>query len=267
MGRHHPGFKVVRQDSETYGQADEYQDESDPGEDLDRVVVPETSCYCFACRGGVPEEARDQSRVPIPPPELHRHLDERQVLVHRLDEGLLHVGVVAGEVHPAGGVAGEGTKTCLGIPDRPAGHPTGHPGGEFVAPDLPAGHVVEGVDLAVADDDIGLPVEDGPEELRDLSSVVLEVGVGVDDDIRPEFYGGIQAVPEGLCEPEVPLVGDDVVGAGVQCGFHRVVGRAVIDDEYLDPVDPVHGAGDLPDDITDGVFFIVCGDCYDEFHA
>ncbi|WP_342771219.1 MULTISPECIES: hypothetical protein [unclassified Methanoculleus] len=61
--------------------------------------------------------------------------------------------------------------------------------------------MVEGVDLAIADDDIRLSIEDGLEELRDLRSVVLEVGVRVDDDVGPEPAAGISPCFTGIDRP------------------------------------------------------------------
>ena len=61
--------------------------------------------------------------------------------------------------------------------------------------------MVEGIDLAVADDDIRLSVKDGLKKFRYLRSVVLEVGIGVDDDVGPEPAAGISPCFTGIDRP------------------------------------------------------------------
>ena len=69
------------------------------------------------------------------------------------------------------------------------------------------------LDLAVADDHVGVAVEDGRDELADVPTVVLVVGVGVDDHIGAELQARVQAGLEARGEALVVGEADDVVDA------------------------------------------------------
>jgi len=62
-----------------------------------------------------------------------------------------------------------------------------------------------------------LPGQHGGDQGRDVVAGILVVGVGVDDDIRPQAQAGVDAALEGAGQPQVLRVADDVadtVGRG-----------------------------------------------------
>ena len=93
------------------------------------------------------------------------------------------------------------------------------------------------LDLAVADDHVGVAVEDGRDELADVPTVVLVVGVGVDDHVGAELQARVQAGLEARGEALVVGEADDVVDAQLARHLDRAVGRAVVDHEPLHLVD------------------------------
>ena len=93
------------------------------------------------------------------------------------------------------------------------------------------------VDLAVADDHVGAPVEDRAHEPGDVRPVVLVVGVGVDDHVGAELQRGVDAGLEAGGQALVVGQAHEVVDAVRARHRDRLVGRAVVDDEPLDDVE------------------------------
>src|SRR5438067_2318185 len=52
-------------------------------------------------------------------------------------------------------------------------------------------------DVASANDEVGLMLEDGQHQALDVRAAVLVVGVGVDDHVRAELEGCVDACLEG----------------------------------------------------------------------
>ena len=98
-------------------------------------------------------------------------------------------------------------------------------------------------DLAVAHDHVGGAGQHGADELGHVAAVVLVVGVGVDDHVGAQLQGGVQAGLEGGGQALVVGQAHDVVDAVRACHLNRVVGRAVVDHQPLDGVEPVQLAG------------------------
>ena len=97
--------------------------------------------------------------------------------------------------------------------------------------------VLDEVDLAVGDDDVGPPLDDRPDEVGDPLLRVLVVAVGVDDDVGAELEGVVDAVLEGAGQPLVAGVPHEVRDAERAGDLDRPVGRAVVDDDDDDLVD------------------------------
>ena len=85
------------------------------------------------------------------------------------------------------------------------------------------------------------PRDDRRDELGDVGALVLVVGVGVDDHVGAELQAGVEARLERRREALVVRQPDDVVDAVLAGDLDRGVGRAVVDDQPLDGVEP----GDL----------------------
>ena len=228
-------------------------------------VRPHNRQTCPLC---ISENIRDQPRrSPRPLPEQDRHLSIHKPQIRRLDQRLLHIGVVRHHVQPHRSIPGERPEPRLPIRDRQPRDVSSDPGRHPVADRLLEGHLLDGALRPGAENEVGLVVEDGPDQLRDLGAVVLAVSVGVDDDVRTHREGGLEAGPEARCEALVLLEADDRVGTGTPGFLDRPIRRAVIDDEDFDGVDTGDGPGNLTDDGRDRLFFIVGRDHYDEFHG
>ena len=103
--------------------------------------------------------------------------------------------------------------------------------------------VLDRVDLAVADDHVRVTAENRRHELWDIRTLVLVVGVGVDDHVGAELEAGVEAGLEGRCQALVVGQADHVVDAGRARDLDRAVRRAVVDDQPFDGVESVDLAG------------------------
>jgi hypothetical protein len=100
-------------------------------------------------------------------------------------------------------------------------------------------------DVAVADADIGLAVQQRRQQLRDVGGGVLVVGVGVDDEIGAGLERGVDAGGESGGEPLVATQPDDVIDAAGTRHVRRPVARPVVDDQHLDDVDAGNRLGQI----------------------
>ena len=121
------------------------------------------------------------------------------------------------------------------------------------------------LDVAVADDDLGRPVDDRLHDLDDVGPDVLVVGVGIDDDVRAEAQRRVDAGDERRSEAAVAHEANDVIGAGLACRGDGAVRRAVVDHQRLDPAEAVDPFREIGNRTGDGRFFVVCGNLDDEF--
>ncbi len=101
-------------------------------------------------------------------------------------------------------------------------------------------------DVAVADDDVGLALEQGLEQRRNLVPGVLIVGVGVDDEVGAAFERGVDAGGERRRQALVAAQPDDVIDAGRARDIGRAVARSVVDDQDFDDVDARDGIAAVP---------------------
>ena len=120
------------------------------------------------------------------------------------------------------------------------------------------------VDLAVADDHVGLAGEDRRDQLRDVGARVLVVGVGVDDDVGAELQAGVEPGLEAGREPLVVGQPDDVLDPAFARHLDRAIGRAVVDHEQLDRVEAVEGARQVGDRRRQRLFLVQAGDLDDQ---
>src|SRR5580692_711905 len=108
--------------------------------------------------------------------------------------------------------------------------------------------------------------EDRGDELRDVAAVVLVVCVGVDDHVRAELQAGIEPGLEREREPLVVRQPDDVVDPVLARDLNRAVGRAVVDDQPLDGVEPWDRARQRGERHRELGFLVETGNLDDELH-
>ena len=99
------------------------------------------------------------------------------------------------------------------------------------------------LDLAIADHNVGAAGDDRFHQLKDVFAAVLVVRIGVDDDVSAKLQTRVHACLEGDSEALVRVEADDVVDAALTRDLGRVVGRAIVDDQPLDSLEPGHLAG------------------------
>ena len=120
--------------------------------------------------------------------------------------------------------------------------------------------------LAVAHDHVGAAFEDRAHERRDVGGAVLVVGVRVDDDVRAELQGGVDARLEARREALVVGQADEVVDAVLTGDRDGLIRRAVVDDQPLDAVEAVHLAGKVGQRLRELICLVEAGDLNDELH-
>ena len=123
------------------------------------------------------------------------------------------------------------------------------------------------VDLAVADDHVGLAAQDRRDELRDVGALVLVVGIGVDDHVGAELQAGVEARLERRRQALVVGQPDDVVDAVRARDLDRRVRRAVVDDQPLDDIEPGHLARQMAQRERELVLLVETGNLDDELHV
>ncbi len=154
-----------------------------------------------------------------------------------LDQALQRVGEVVDDEQAQRRLAVVGAEAGGGVGDLGAGEPSHDPAAESLQGFLLAREVLDLVDLAIADDHVGLAGEDRRQQLRDVGAAVLVVGVGVDDDVGAELEAGVEPRLEAGRQALVVGQADDVLDAVLAGDLDRAVGRAVVDDQQLDRVD------------------------------
>ena len=100
-----------------------------------------------------------------------------------------------------------------------------------------------------------------------LGAVVLVVGVRVDDHVRAQLQGRVYAGLERGREALVVGQPDDVVDAVGVRDLGGPVGRAVVDHQPLDRVEPGELAGKLGQDPGQRLRLVQAGDLDDQLHA
>jgi hypothetical protein len=198
---------------------------------------------------------------------LDGDVGNRQLFFAGLDNGFQGVGVLAEDIEAQGGLSGEGAEAAggvgnLGAGDKAHGHAAGGLQRFFQRREM-----LDGVGLAVADDHIGLPGQNGGDELRDLPAGVLVIAIGVDNDVGPQFEAGIQPGLKGFGQPLVADVPNNVIDPQPAGHLHGAVGGTVIDNQHRHRFDAGNGAGQIGQGEGQSVFFIKTGNLDNEFHG
>ena len=121
--------------------------------------------------------------------------------------------------------------------------------------------------LAVADDHVGVALEDRADQLGDVRAEVLVVGVGVDDQVGAELQAGVEARLEARGEPLVVGEADDVVDAARARDLDGAVGRAVVDDSHSTWSTPGSSRGRSRERPGQRLLLVEAGDLDDQLHA
>ena len=132
---------------------------------------------------------------------------------------------------------------------------------------LGPGEVGDLVGLAVADHDVGAPLEDGRDQSRNVRAGILVVGVRVDDDIRPQPERSVDPGHERRGESAVLRKANDVVHPELGRLRARAVRAAVVDHQHLDRGDARHVARQVGEGRGEVLSLVQAWDLDDQLHA
>ena len=83
------------------------------------------------------------------------------------------------------------------------------------------------------------------DQLLNVLSPVLVVGIRVDDHICSQSEARIKATYKGLCQSQVAAEVNNMISSGLTCSFRGVICAAVINHQDLHAVKPIDGFGEL----------------------
>ena len=132
---------------------------------------------------------------------------------------------------------------------------------------LGAREVLVDVDLTVADHHVGFAAHDRRDKLRDVGALVLVVRVGVDDHVGAELQRRVEPRLEGRCQALVVGQPHEVIDTVSPRGLDRRVGRAVVDHQPLDDVEPGNRPRQVRERGRELVLLVETGDLDDELHV
>ena len=121
--------------------------------------------------------------------------------------------------------------------------------------------------LAVSHDHVGPALQDRKHQPLDIAGVVLIVGVGIHDDVRPQHQARLQADPERSRQPLMSRKHDHVVDTALPRDFHRPVRAAVVDHQHFHDVDPGQRAGQPSQSDGKRLLLVQARDLDDQLHA
>ncbi len=118
----------------------------------------------------------------------------------------------------------------------------------------------------VADNHIGLIVEDGVNQLLNFIGIKLAIGIDIDHDIGSFSEGVFTRGGEHHSQAAIKSVTEDKVGPRSLGDFTRPICRTIIHDLDKNFIDTAKSAGHMLDCVPDDRFFIVGRDIDDEAH-
>ena len=86
---------------------------------------------------------------------------------------------------------------------------------------------------AIADRNLGFPIEDWLDQVLDILGLILVVGICVHDDIRPKTQTGIQTGGKASCQPGMLRQMHDVMNAVLTRHLRGAVRAAVVDHQVF----------------------------------
>ena len=122
-------------------------------------------------------------------------------------------------------------------------------------------------DGAAADDEVGSTFENWLYQQGDVSTTVLVVAIGVDDDVGPMGQRVVHAHAEGGGETAVAPKTQDMVGAALLCYFDGAVGTAIVDDEVFDGANAGNLTRKIGKRLLQGIFLVKARDLDEEAHG
>lgn len=117
-----------------------------------------------------------------------------------------------------------------------------YPAAQLLQQFLNRREVLDGFDGSGAHHDIGTMFQNGQRQRGYVVGVVLVVGIGIDDDIRPPAQAGIKTCHEAACQTLIAGMPDDMIDTIRPRHRHRVVRAAVVDDQPFDGIKSRHFA-------------------------
>ena len=197
----------------------------------------------------------------------HWHRNHPRTAVARLDDGFERVGVIRQDDGVQRHVAGHGPEAAGGIRHVQPGSARDHPAADHLQAAFERREGLQGSHPAVANDQFGLASQDGAYQKRDVGSIVLVVGIGVNDQIRPQPQAGLQPGSKGNCQPGMVRQAQHMVHPAGARSFRCSVRAAVIDHQKFDFVHPVDLARQLSHCLWQGFGLVITRDLNDKFHA
>jgi hypothetical protein len=190
---------------------------------------------------------------------------DRHALLAGLDDRFERVGKVRHDRHPQRRLAREGAEPARRVRHVRVRDLAYHPTAELLQAFAHPAHVLDRLDVAIADDDVRLARKQRSEQGRDVVAHVLVVAVGVDNVIGAELQRRVDARHECGGESLAARETDDVVDARHQRDVAGAVGRPVVHDEVLDQVDPRDRPGQIADRAGQGVRLVEARYLDDQF--
>jgi hypothetical protein len=236
-------------------------------EQLERLVLgphPEDRQRVAAHVGAHGGEQPGVARLRVGP---DRHVVDGDLELARLDDRLERVGELGDDVNLERGLTVVGPEPGGRVGNAGRRGVAHHPRTESLEQLLARGEVVDRLDLPVADDHVGLAAQDRPDQLGDVGTLVLVVGVGVDDHVGSKLQARVQAGLEGGGQALVIGQPDDVVHTTLTRDLDGPVARAVVDDEPLHDVEARHLAWQLSERRRELPLLVEAGDLDDELHG
>ena len=148
---------------------------------------------------------------------------DRERLVARLDDRLHRVAELRDDVEAVQRISRVGAEARCGVGQLGPGCTVHHPRAKALHHLLESGEVLDGVGLAVANDDVSAAGKDRRNEVGDARLRVLVVTIGVDDDVGAMSESKVHPVTERPCETHAGGVRDHVMDPELTCDLDRAV--------------------------------------------
>jgi hypothetical protein len=126
--------------------------------------------------------------------------------------------------------------------------------------------VIDALHLPVPDHHVGAAGHDRFDQPRDVLRAVLVVRVGVDDHVGAELERRVEPSLEGRGQALVGGQPHQVVHTVPASHLDRSVGRPVVHDQPLDPIEPSYLARQLGKQPGEQLLFVETGDLDDQLH-
>ena len=127
--------------------------------------------------------------------------------------------------------------------------------------------MLDGVNVATANYQVGFSLQDRAYESRDVFSKVLIVGVSIYDDVGAQFQASIETRFEGRAKTLVVNKLDNMVDSQFPSPLDGLIRGSIVDDEHLDLVDSRNLPWQPLKRGRQSGFLIETGNLDDKFHT